>query len=181
MGELLKKRWLGDHLIAAVGLLVAGAMAALLFVVMLVAEHVDRRAIAREHDLMHAAVEGLKFIRRTDVFGLYAAPRSSVEAAGLIMGGEFTFLFWGIAVVVGILLAISLEVYELITHFISRVVMREHNPWLSGAVTLSVLAGGFVLRYVVVYAGQMAKVVTMRGMEPGLLPIVRSCPLQCSA
>ena len=94
------------------------------------------------------------------VFGLYAAPRSSVEAAGLIMGGDFTFLFWGIAVAFGILLPLALEVYELIPHFISRVTMREHNPWISGLVTLSVLAGGFVLRYVVVYAGQMAKVVT---------------------
>jgi protein NrfD len=95
------------------------------------------------------------------VFGLYAAPRSSVEAAGLIMGGDFTFLFWGLAVVVGILLPLSLEVYELIPHFISRLVMREHNPWISGVVTLSVLAGGFVLRYVVVTAGQMAKIVAM--------------------
>jgi len=95
------------------------------------------------------------------VFGLYAAPRSSAEAAGLIMGGEFTFLFWGLAVVVGILLPLSLEIYEMIPHFISHVAMREHNPWISGAVSVSVLAGGFILRYVVVYAGQMAKIVTM--------------------
>jgi len=92
------------------------------------------------------------------VFGLYASPGSSAEAAGLIMGGEFTFLFWGLAVVVGVLLPLALEVYELIPHFISRVVMREHNPWISGVVTVSVLAGGFVLRYVVVYAGQVAKI-----------------------
>jgi protein NrfD len=95
------------------------------------------------------------------VFGLYSSPRSSLEAAGLIMGGEFTFLFWGLAVVVGILLPLSLEVYELLPHFISRRAMREHNPWISGVVTLSVLAGGFVLRYVVVYAGQVASIVTM--------------------
>ncbi len=94
------------------------------------------------------------------VFGLYAAPRSSVEAAGLIMGGEFTFLFWGIAVAVGILLPLFLEIYELIPHFIGHVAMRAHNPWISGVVTLSVLAGSFVLRYVVVYAGQMAKIVS---------------------
>jgi protein NrfD len=94
------------------------------------------------------------------VFGLYAAPGSSVEAAGLIMGGEFTFLFWGVAVVLGILLPLSLEIYELVPHFISRSAMREHNPWISGAVTVSVLTGGFVLRYVVVYAGQVAKIVT---------------------
>ncbi len=92
------------------------------------------------------------------VFGLYASPGSSAEAAGLIMGGEFTFLFWGLAVVVGVLLPLALEVYELIPHFISRVTMRAHNPWISGVVTVSVLAGGFVLRYVVVYAGQVAKI-----------------------
>ncbi|MCW5681708.1 MAG: EAL domain-containing protein [Xanthobacteraceae bacterium] len=67
MGELLKKRWLGDHLIAAVGLLVAGAMAALLFAVVLVADYVDRRAIAREHDLMYAAVDGMKLRLRNDL------------------------------------------------------------------------------------------------------------------
>jgi formate-dependent nitrite reductase membrane component NrfD len=95
------------------------------------------------------------------VFGLYAAPGSSAEAAGLIMGGEFTFLFWGMAVVVGVLFPLSLEVYEMIPHFIGRRAMRAHNPWISGATTLSVLAGGFMLRYVVVYAGQAAKLVAM--------------------
>ena len=93
------------------------------------------------------------------VFGLYSAPGSSAEAADLIMGGEFTFLFWGMAVVVGVLCPLSLEIYELIPHFISRTAMREHNPWISGAATGSVLTGGFILRYVVVYAGQMAKIV----------------------
>lgn len=95
------------------------------------------------------------------VFGLYAAPGSSAEAANLIMGGEFTFLFWGLAVAVGILLPLSLEVYEMIPHFISRVAMRAHNPWISGAATLSVLVGGYVLRHVVVYAGQIAKAVAI--------------------
>ena len=94
------------------------------------------------------------------VFGLYTSSRSSVDAAGLIMGGQFTFLFWGLAVVVGVLFPLSLEVYELIPHFINHSAMREHNPWISGAVTVSVLLGGFVLRYVVVYAGQAAKIVT---------------------
>jgi len=93
------------------------------------------------------------------VFGLYTSSRSSIEAAALIMGGEFTFLFWGMAFVVGVLFPLSLEIYELIPHFISRSAMREHNPWISGAVTISVLAGGFILRYVVVYAGQVAKIV----------------------
>jgi len=89
------------------------------------------------------------------IFGLYTSPGSSAEAAGLIMGGEFTFLFWGLAVAVGVLLPLFLEVYELFPHFIRRRTMREHNPWISGVVTVSVLVGGFFLRYVVVYAGQV--------------------------
>jgi formate-dependent nitrite reductase membrane component NrfD len=93
------------------------------------------------------------------IFGLYSSPRSSVEAARLIMGGEFTFLFWGLVVGLGIIFPLALEVYELIPHFIKHVALREHNPWISGAVTASVLFGGFLLRYVVVYAGQMARVI----------------------
>jgi formate-dependent nitrite reductase membrane component NrfD len=65
------------------------------------------------------------------------------------MGGRFTFLFWGLAVAAGTLLPFILETYEMI-----RTSAARHNPWFSAVVTLSVLAGGFILRYVVVYAGQ---------------------------
>ena len=94
------------------------------------------------------------------IFGLYSSPRSSVEAAGLIMGGQFTFLFWGIAVGLGILFPLALEVSEMIPHFNKDIKPREHNPWISGVITVSILAGGFILRYVVVYAGQMAQVIS---------------------
>ena len=94
------------------------------------------------------------------IFGLYASPRSSVEAAGLIMGGQFTFLFWGIAIGVGILFPLVLEVSEMIPHFNENITLREHNPWISGVITVSILVGGFILRYVVVYAGQMAQVIS---------------------
>ncbi len=94
------------------------------------------------------------------VLGLYVSPRSSVAAAQLIMGGPFTLLFWGGVVGVGILIPLALEVYELIPHYIDQVEMRDHNPWISGIITASVLGGGFVMRYVVIYAGQMAQVVT---------------------
>ena len=88
------------------------------------------------------------------VFGLYTSSRSSVEAVHLIMGGPYTFLFWGLVVGVGIIVPLCLEVYELLPHFVRHAALREHNPWISGAVTISVLLGSFVLRYVVVYAGQ---------------------------
>jgi len=94
------------------------------------------------------------------ILGLYVSPRSSVAAVHLIMGGEFTFLFWFLVVGIGILVPLSLEVYELIPHYIQQVELREHNPWISGVITTSVLIGGFAMRYIVIYAGQMAQVIS---------------------
>lgn len=94
------------------------------------------------------------------ILGLYVSPRSSAAAVHLIMGGEFTLLFWGVVVGVGILVPLAFEVYELIPHYIKQVELRDHNPWISGIITLSVLIGGFALRYVVIYAGQMAQVIS---------------------
>ena len=94
------------------------------------------------------------------ILGLYVSPRSSVAAVHLIMGGKYTFLFWFFVVGIGILVPLVLEVYELIPHYIWRVELREHNPWISGMITTSVLIGGFAMRYVVIYAGQMAQIVT---------------------
>jgi formate-dependent nitrite reductase membrane component NrfD len=94
------------------------------------------------------------------VLGLYVSPRSSAEAVHLIMGGEFTLLFWVLVVGVGILLPLVLEVYELIPHYITHVELREHNPWISGIIATSVLIGGFAMRYVVIYAGQMAPIIS---------------------
>jgi len=94
------------------------------------------------------------------ILGLYVSPRSSVAAVHLIMGGEFTFLFWTFVIGVGIVLPLALGVYELIPHYIEQVELREHNPWLSGIITTSVLIGGFAMRYIVIYAGQMAQVIS---------------------
>jgi formate-dependent nitrite reductase membrane component NrfD len=94
------------------------------------------------------------------ILGLYVSPRSSVAAVNLIMGGEFTFLFWSLVIGIGILLPLALGVYELIPHYIEQVELREHNPWISGIITTSVLIGGFAMRYIVIYAGQMAQVIS---------------------
>ena len=94
------------------------------------------------------------------ILGMYVSTRSSAEAVHLIMGGEFTLLFWIVAVGVGILLPLALEVYELIPHYIWQGELREHNPWLSGITTASVLIGGFTMRYIVIYAGQVAQIIS---------------------
>jgi len=94
------------------------------------------------------------------ILGLYVSPRSSAEAVHLIMGGEFTLLFWILVVGVGILVPLALEVYELIPYYIEHAELREHNPWISGVITASVLIGGFTMRYIMIYAGQMAQIIS---------------------
>src|SRR4030066_404044 len=94
------------------------------------------------------------------ILGLYVSPRSSAEAVHLIMGGEFTLLFWFFVVGIGIILPLLLEVYELIPHYIAQTELRDHNPWISGIITTSVLIGGFAMRYIVIYAGQIAQIIT---------------------
>jgi protein NrfD len=94
------------------------------------------------------------------IFGLYVSTRSSVEAAKLIMGGEFTLSFWLLVVGVGILLPLLLEVYERIPHHTAGLERRGYTPWVSGISAASVLIGGFALRYVVIYAGQVAHVIS---------------------
>lgn len=94
------------------------------------------------------------------ILGLAVSPRSSAAALQLIMGGEFTLLFWGGVVGLGVLIPLALEVYELIPHYIEHVELRDHHPWVSGIITTSVLIGGFMMRYIVIYAGQMAQIVT---------------------
>jgi formate-dependent nitrite reductase membrane component NrfD len=94
------------------------------------------------------------------IFGLYVSTRSSVEAAKLIMGGEFTLSFWFLVVGLGILIPLALEVYELIPHYAEHVKPRDHNPWILGIFVASVLIGGFALRCVVIYAGQMSQAIS---------------------
>ncbi len=80
MGKFLDRRWVGDQLVAVVGLLVAAAMAALLGVVMLVAERVDEHSSARERELMQAAVSALKAKIQSDL-GSFSLPDAGFDRA----------------------------------------------------------------------------------------------------
>lgn len=88
------------------------------------------------------------------IFGLYTSVQSASEAVALIMGGEFTVLFWGMVVVVGILIPLFYKAYEFMPGPTGNGILVRHNGLVSGLVTVSALLGGFYLRYVVVYAGQ---------------------------
>ena len=94
------------------------------------------------------------------IFGLYVSNKSSVEAVKLIMGGEFTFSFWIVVVGVGMLLPLTIEVYELIPHYLRHEEPTDRNPWISVIFATSVLIGGFALRYIVIYAGQISQTIS---------------------
>jgi formate-dependent nitrite reductase membrane component NrfD len=94
------------------------------------------------------------------IFGLCVSTKSSCEAVKLIMGGEFTLPFWLLVVGVGMLLPLGIEVYELIPYYNRHAEPREHSPWISVIFATSVLVGGFALRYVVIYAGQISQTIS---------------------
>ncbi len=86
---------------------------------------------------------------------------SHAEAIKIIMGGSLTFYFWIGVILLGILVPLSLEIYEL-----WQIVVKKHLTGhrlnlglISGAL---VIIGGFTLRYVFVYAGQISHFLPVR-------------------
>lgn len=80
---------------------------------------------------------------------------SSASSISLIIGGPFTAAFWVGFIGLGIAVPLVLEVLELYPLALKDVVER-HGRMLSLASGGLVLAGGFLLRYIFVYAGQMS-------------------------
>jgi formate-dependent nitrite reductase membrane component NrfD len=83
------------------------------------------------------------------------SPLAVQQALKLILGGPFTFSFWVLFLAIGLLLPLVLELWEM------RPVLLGHGSlhsgrMLAGVSAALVLFGGFVLRYVFVYAGQMS-------------------------
>jgi formate-dependent nitrite reductase membrane component NrfD len=77
------------------------------------------------------------------------------DALHLIVGGPFTVLFWVCFVGVGLLLPLIMEVFEILPSLLH---LRDfHSTGIATTVTsVLVLFGGFLLRYIFVYAGQIS-------------------------
>lgn len=78
--------------------------------------------------------------------------RHSVEA--ILPGGSLAAIFWWGVVLIGILFPFVLELFQVIPKLLYGRVFKS-NFTLEVAVALSVLAGGFALRYIIVIAGQI--------------------------
>jgi formate-dependent nitrite reductase membrane component NrfD len=79
---------------------------------------------------------------------LYTSSASAASAAALIAGGPYALAFWGIVIGLGILVPAALQALEL----------RHVIPHTTVPAVL-VLIGGFVLRWVMVSAGQASHIV----------------------
>jgi formate-dependent nitrite reductase membrane component NrfD len=83
------------------------------------------------------------------------SPLAVQQALQLILGGPFTFAFWVLFLGLGLLLPLSIELWEMRPVLLDRGSFHS-GRMLAGVSAVLVLLGGFVLRYVFVYAGQMS-------------------------
>jgi formate-dependent nitrite reductase membrane component NrfD len=81
-----------------------------------------------------------------------AAVKSSLE---LILGGPFTVVFWLLFIGMGLLAPMALEVWE-VAPALARGAPLHHNRRLAGLTAVLVICGGYLLRYIFVYAGQIS-------------------------
>jgi formate-dependent nitrite reductase membrane component NrfD len=78
--------------------------------------------------------------------GALAGTQVHIEAAKLFLGGPYTTSFWIFVVVLGLIIPAFLEILEL----------RKYKiPSMLSA--LLVIAGGLILRFIVVDAGQASR------------------------
>ena len=80
------------------------------------------------------------------IMGYYAGSQVQLEAMDLLVGGEFTLMFFGFVVLLGLLVPATLELIELIGYKIPVIVPA-----------LLVIIGGLVFRFVMIEAGQLTR------------------------
>ena len=81
--------------------------------------------------------------------------RAVQEALKLILGGPYTVAFWLFFMGMGLLLPLFVELWEMKPVLLARATMH-HNKVLAAGAAFLVLTGGYLLRYIFVYAGQMS-------------------------
>ena len=117
----------------------AGAAATLL----ISKNEAERKQFARI-DLVMIGIELFLIVHM--FMGFLASTQVQIEAAHLFLGGQYTMSFWIFVVILGLVFPAILELMEL---------GRYHIPVLVPA--LLVLFGSLMLRFIIVYAGQVSR------------------------
>ena len=78
------------------------------------------------------------------------------DSLALILGGPFTVIFWLFFLGLGLLLPLVIEAFETLPAWMSQAGAVHYRTSVAAVTALLVLAGGFLLRYIFVFAGQMS-------------------------
>jgi formate-dependent nitrite reductase membrane component NrfD len=103
----------------------------------------ERKLFARI-DLILIGIELFLIIHM--FMGFLASTQVQIDAAHLFLGGPFTMSFWIFVVIIGMILPAVLEIMEL---------RKYHIP--AFLPSLLVLFGSIMLRFIIVYAGQVSR------------------------
>ena len=80
------------------------------------------------------------------LMGMYAGSEVQLEAMNLLIGGEFTLMFFGFVIILGLIVPAILELIELVGYKVPVAVPA-----------ILILIGGLVFRFVMVDAGQITR------------------------
>lgn len=123
--------------------LVSGLSTAAALIIWLSKSDHERHIFSRI-DLVLIAIE--LFIIIHMFMGFQAGPSVQLEAASLLLGGEFTVIFWVFVVIFGLIFPALLEILEIYGFKVPVAVP-----------VILVLIGGLVFRFVMVEAGQITR------------------------
>jgi formate-dependent nitrite reductase membrane component NrfD len=94
------------------------------------------------------------------MFGHLTIGDSKYAMATILPGGQLANIFWGLVVIVGLMIPLFIELYQIVPRLIYG---RQFKTAVSleVIVPLAILVGGFALRYVIVIAGQISAPTTL--------------------
>ncbi len=86
------------------------------------------------------------------IFALSGAGGLAADASAVITGGEYAMMFWVGIILIGLLAPLALELYGM------SVAKKAHPPaGLSMLASVLVLVGGFIVRWMFLYGGQVIR------------------------
>lgn len=112
-------------------------------IILMSKSHAERLAFAKI-DLLLIAIEIFLIIHM--FMGFRASTQVQIEASNLFLGGEFTAIFWVFVMGIGLVIPALLEIFEL---------RNKKVPYM--VAPIMVLVGGFILRFIIVHAGQISR------------------------
>lgn len=112
--------------------------------IILLSKNVTERHLFGKIDLGLIIVELALIVHM--IMGYYAGSQVQLEAMELLVGGEFTLMFFGFVVLLGLLVPAVLELIELIGYKVPVIVPA-----------VLVIIGGLIFRFVMIDAGQLTR------------------------